>query len=121
MNLKHYIKIDGTWHRSLCNKCCTPVQRLNQELCSYCFWETRRNPVKIHGKPVRHYHTAHYWIAKRLGKPCECSKCGLKDQNSRRFHWANISERYRLDTSDWVRLCASCHKTFDNSRKEAKV
>lgn len=121
LNLVKYLKIDGKWHRSLCMECYTPVQRLDQDLCSYCRWEPRRNPVRVHGVPIRHYHAAHYWIAKQLGKPCQCQKCGLRDPNSRKFHWANISEEYRSDLSDWVRLCASCHKTYDNNRKGVKV
>lgn len=31
----------------------------------------------------------------------------------RQYHWANISRSYKRDLSDWVRLCASCHKKSD--------
>jgi len=26
------------------------------------------------------------------------------------IHWHNISGEYKRDVSDWIRLCAKCHK-----------
>lgn len=43
----------------------------------------------------------------------ECEKCGIigtgKDMN-----WANISGKYTREREDWIRLCPSCHRIFDN-------
>lgn len=118
---RKYTKISGEWYKSSCEQCSRPVKGVNAKLCHDCYWIDKLSPTVINGKPVSHYGKAHYWIAKQLGKPCICWHCGLTDDNSRRFHWANKSEEYRLEIADWIRLCASCHKIYDNSRKEAKV
>lgn len=116
-----YKMIDGKWHKSQCLDC--GVWRLSHipGKCHTCTWKNKRNPVIAHGVPIKHYHKAHYHIAKNYGKPTTCEKCGLHDKNTRRFHWANLSGEYNLDRSDWLRLCASCHKLMDNNRKEVKV
>lgn len=59
------------------------------------------------------YLAIHAWIARQLGKPKECSKCGFASDNGRQFHWANISGEYLRDITDWVRLCVSCHFKMD--------
>lgn len=59
------------------------------------------------------YTALHQRIRKILGKPdtCEhCKKSGLKGQQ---IHWANKSNEYKQDISDWIRLCAKCHKKYD--------
>lgn len=59
------------------------------------------------------YGAVHAWVAKQLGKPKVCSKCGFTSDNGRQFHWANISGKYLRDLTDWVRLCVSCHFKID--------
>lgn len=118
---RKYVKKDGIWYKARCTSCSKLIKGHTAQLCHDCYWKDKLSPKVINGKPIPHYGKAHYWIAKQLGKPCVCWQCGLTDTNSRRFHWANKSEEYRFDISDWIRLCASCHKIFDNSRKEAKV
>jgi phage portal protein BeeE len=56
----------------------------------------------------------HIWVEKNLGKPKECVLCGEK--NRKRYHWANISNRYKKDLSDWRRLCVPCHRRENNIR-----
>lgn len=60
------------------------------------------------------YGALHSWVARRLGKPRECSECSFTSDNGRQFHWANISGEYRRDLTDWIRLCAKCHYRMDN-------
>lgn len=61
------------------------------------------------------YQALHLRVAAERGKPSLCSWCG---QTEGRFEWANISGRYE-DTSDYERLCASCHRTYDARRRAA--
>lgn len=61
------------------------------------------------------YKHLHYWVGKKLGKPMKCEKCGK--ENMKRYHWANISGKYKKELSDWMRLCVSCHFQMDKSQK----
>lgn len=54
------------------------------------------------------YRMLHLWVEKQLGKPKICVLC--KTTSAKRFEWANISGEYIKDTSDWRRLCPSCHR-----------
>lgn len=58
------------------------------------------------------YNSIHHWVRDTFGRPATCEYCkgnftGLK------IHWANISGQYKRDRSDWVRLCAKCHRKYD--------
>lgn len=57
------------------------------------------------------YTALHDWVRRNLGTPLVCSKCGNDKLSRRSYHWANISQDYKKDLSDWVRLCVSCHFT----------
>lgn len=57
------------------------------------------------------YYGAHNRISRILGKPKECTKCGLNDKN-RRYEWANLTGKF-TDTSDYIRLCVPCHRKSD--------
>src|SRR5579859_2916898 len=52
----------------------------------------------------------HNWVKKQLGKPLKCDFCGTIDGE---FQWANKSQFYKRELSDWLRLCISCHKLYD--------
>lgn len=56
------------------------------------------------------YGGLHDWIRSKLGAPLECTICEKKSGGSRMFHWHNISGDYLRDLSDWIRVCAKCHK-----------
>jgi len=58
------------------------------------------------------YRSLHKWVENELGKPCECSQCGVVAYG-RQIHWANKSKEYKKVLSDWVRLCAKCHYKYD--------
>lgn len=63
------------------------------------------------------YRALHNWVEVRLGKPRGCKMCNRNDlKGLKAYHWANISGEYKRDLSDWMRLCASCHKRFDIGR-----
>ena len=60
------------------------------------------------------YRNIHRWVESKLGKPNMCANCKIDGLSGRRIHWANVSRKYKKDIEDWVRLCARCHKLFDN-------
>ena len=60
------------------------------------------------------YNALHTWINSRLGKPKICSNCGTT--KAKQYHWANISNKYKREFTDWKRLCTSCH--FSQHRQD---
>ena len=76
------------------------------------------NHVKIVKQYLVKYAYIHQWIAKQLGKPKKCAKCGT--ETAKQFHWANISYEYKKDITDWIRLCARCHKKMDLEARPRK-
>lgn len=62
------------------------------------------------------YSGKHRRVIKKLGQPSLCSLCGRSDGSPRCYHWANISREYRLELTDWIRLCASCHQLYDKGK-----
>jgi len=59
------------------------------------------------------YMGLHRWVTKHLGRPKYCAYCQNSKLEHRQYHWANLSHCYKRDLSDWIRLCAKCHKLFD--------
>ena len=59
------------------------------------------------------YIPLHIWISRKLGKPHHCAICHNTKLNHRQYNWANISKCYKRELSDWIRLCAKCHKNYD--------
>jgi hypothetical protein len=53
----------------------------------------------------------HKWVIKQLGNKRECSEC--KTTTAKCYDWANISQEYKRDITDWKRLCRKCHTKFD--------
>lgn len=66
------------------------------------------------------YRGVHYWLTRRLGKPTKCEHCGIDGLSGRKIHWANISQKYLRDITDWIRLCAKCHKGFDSGKLQIR-
>jgi hypothetical protein len=60
------------------------------------------------------YRGLHDWVGKKLGKANHCS-VNMKHIRPR-YHWANKSHEYKRDLDDWIQLCPSCHKFYDNGR-----
>ncbi len=59
------------------------------------------------------YSGLHMWVRKVLGEPEKCEHCYKNGLKGMQIHWANKSRAYLRDVSDWLRLCASCHKKYD--------
>lgn len=63
--------------------------------------------------PKVSYRGCHNWVKRKMGSPSKCEACGKDNLTGHKIHWANISGEYKRITSDWIRLCAKCHKAFD--------
>lgn len=57
----------------------------------------------------------HNWVERKLGKPRLCEHC--KTKKAKQFDWANKSQEYKREISDWIRLCRSCHAKYDYKTK----
>ena len=55
------------------------------------------------------YFGLHSWVNRKMGKATKCMKC----KKTGWCHWANISQEYKRDLSDWISLCPKCHHKFD--------
>lgn len=61
------------------------------------------------------YDGLHKWVYSMLGRPEKCEHCGKDGLKGREIDWANKSQEYRRDATDWLRLCKKCHKAYDMS------
>ncbi len=59
------------------------------------------------------YSGLHMWVRSVLGTPSRCEHCGKNVLNGKQIHWANKSQQYKRDLTDWLRLCAKCHSAYD--------
>lgn len=62
------------------------------------------------------YQACHVRVENRHGKPMKCEVCGTRDP-LKTYDWANLSGKYH-DSSDFKRMCRSCHKKFDLARRK---
>jgi hypothetical protein len=65
------------------------------------------------------YRGLHAWVRRKLGKPTICSHCSKTDTRPRIIQWANVDGKYRRELSDYISLCASCHKIYDLSHNHS--
>lgn len=88
-------------------------QKLSQVRQQITSEETRKKLSVAHIKDDIGYYGIHARIKTKLGKPTKCSNPNCKSVNTRRFHWASISREAKVDPSDYISLCPSCHKIYD--------
>lgn len=53
----------------------------------------------------------HQWVALKKGRPRKCEICHTT--SARKYEWANIDHKYRRELEDYMRMCTSCHRTYD--------
>jgi len=58
------------------------------------------------------YKAIHRWVIRNLGQPSLCEICGRTDR--KKYEWANKDHSYKRNTTDWIRLCCSCHQEYDS-------
>lgn len=61
------------------------------------------------------YQALHLRVDAARGKPMRCDWCDSDD--NKRYEWANLTGNY-VDVFDYVRLCISCHRTYDAKRRK---
>lgn len=71
-------------------------------------WNWRGDKVK--------YSSLHQWVLKYKGNIKLCQKCGIT--TAKKYEWANIDHKYRRVLDDYIRLCCSCHRLFDNKGRK---
>ena len=77
------------------------------------------------------YSALHYWVKRHLGIPKFCEHCKVEgeylfywkqEKLEKRWsiQWANKSQQYFRDLSDWLRLCVPCHKKYDSNLNRSR-
>lgn len=115
-NLTYRIPKGNTpWNKGLgrADVPCPNCSKINSALISQkarfcdkqCFneYQTQDNPTSYGG--------VHRWVKRKFGSPSKCENC--RTTSSKKFEWANISREYKLERSDWARLCCQCHRRYD--------
>lgn len=92
-------KVVFTWFKKLGIKSRVP-KNLNQNGVNNASWKGDNAT----------YAAFHYRVEKLRGKPMICSRCNKTD--AKRYEWASLTKNY-ADPYDYIRLCKSCHATFD--------
>lgn len=66
--------------------------------------------------PAVGYRGLHIWVQNQLGKAKKCEDCGKEKTTPKSIHWANKSHQYLRELTDWISLCAKCHKQYDKNK-----
>lgn len=61
----------------------------------------------------------HARIKRKYGKADRCEN-KICPRIGKRYEWANKSGLYKPERSDWIRLCASCHRKYDMTIEKAQ-
>ena len=61
------------------------------------------------------YVAIHMWIKKHWGTPDHCDMC--HKEGASRYEWCNKDKQYSRVREDWLQLCPSCHRLFDQKDK----
>ncbi len=90
--------------------------------CGYLGRKTLRGEQKLLWKgDLVSYRGLHYWVERHKGKPIKCEFCWKEKTTSKSIQWANISHTYQRDLNDWISLCVSCHRIFDNEWRRSQL
>ena len=111
IDLRHRSGIDSpSWKggKPNCIDCGKKVTKYTAIRCRNCNlkFHSEENSYRWKGENVS-YRNLHRWVERHLGKAFKCMK--NITHRSTRYHWANISKKYKRDLSDWMQLCPSCN------------
>lgn len=67
-----------------------------------------------HEERARKNHRAnvHYHLHKQYGN---APLCIWGDHRAKRYEWANVTENYTSDLENYLPMCPSCHRKFDET------
>lgn len=102
----------------------TTKARIHRRFCGKdCQWKERRaNPILLGMTPANYKGESasnvakHLWVYYHFGRPKKCEKCGTEEKKW--YDWANVSDEYKRERSDWMRLCRPCHRRYDYAKKK---
>jgi len=61
------------------------------------------------------YVAKHMWLVKHYGEADHCDFCHKEDAS--RYEWANKYHSESRNREDYIQLCPSCHRLFDQQDK----
>lgn len=65
------------------------------------------------------YKALHCRLYSLYGTPSKCEICGTVDA-TKNYDWASLTGQY-TDISDYKRMCRSCHRQYDKSRRKEVI
>lgn len=89
-----------------------------------CYFQRFRKIVKKEGESPNWKgdrvgkSSLHIWVEKHRGKPRKCEHCGTV--KAKQYDWANVSQKYKRNLNDFIRLCRSCHAKYDYPTRSKK-
>lgn len=117
-----YTRKDKTKPCKTCGKIFYNVYKKVKFCSKDCYGISNRDHNNyLWGGSKTSYRSQHHWVVRRLGKASNCAHCGLKELpegKKRYFTWANISHKYKRDTSDYMSLCMKCHGKYDSEHRK---
>lgn len=60
------------------------------------------------------YRAKHSWLIRNFGKAIRCENIECNYYKPKRYEWANISGKHKRVKTDYIQLCPSCHRKWDN-------
>lgn len=58
------------------------------------------------------YSSVHKWIVRWYGKASKCENVNCTGK-SKKFDWANMTDKYEKNIKNFLQLCRSCHTKKD--------
>lgn len=102
---------------SLCACGCGGVPRAGNRFIQYHHLKEGEQHHSWKGNDVG-YTALHLWVSKHKVRSGVCEPCGARPAG-KGTEFANISGEYKRDIEDYIELCCSCHKVFDNWREKS--
>ena len=137
MQLKHYLKIDDEWYRSICSECSTPLKGIYAKMCMSCVSDSMKGKVHVvHNQPHTRatkrlislkktkawdecdYSAKHRKMREKYGHASICENANCTYENPKRYEWANLDHKYGESRDEWMMLCVSCHRLYDRGKIE---
>ena len=125
-------KVNRTFIIKTCDECNKEMEILESEfnrgggkVCSRnCYYKYQKRTIPTEEKSWAWKGNdvgkegLHSWVKKHLGTPKKCEHCNTT--TAKCYDWANKSQTYKRDLTDWIRLCRSCHTKYDYSFRQPK-